>query len=51
MKKSSTGGAIVFVEGEDDSLASKSAACDQPADCAVTEYAGALLPGLFDCHV
>ena len=44
------GGATVFVEG--DTIAGvESVACDLPADCTVTEYAGTLLPGLFDCHV
>ncbi len=44
------GGATVFVEG--DTIAGvESAACELPAGCTVEEYAGTLLPGLFDCHV
>jgi imidazolonepropionase-like amidohydrolase len=44
------GGATVFVDGAR-IVGVEPAACDAPEDCPVTEYAGTLLPGLFDCHV
>jgi imidazolonepropionase-like amidohydrolase len=44
------GGATVLVDGA--TIAGvEPVGCDLPADCPVTEYAGTLLPGLFDCHV
>ncbi|WP_109506502.1 amidohydrolase family protein [Nocardioides speluncae] len=44
------GGATVLVEGEE-IVGVEPAAYDVPHDCAVTEFEGTLLPGLFDCHV
>lgn len=44
------GGATVLVDG-DTIVGVEPAAYDVPEDCAVTTYAGTLMPGLIDCHV